>query len=169
MLDRHPDIYLSPMKNLKYFNADWRSLPKRRLKNYTFQDYSKGVHTDNHLVTNIDSYLEYFSDAKQEVAIGEISPGYISLMGTAKRIFDFNPKMKLIAVLRNPVDRAYSQFNHYRSFGYESCTNFLEVVASEDLGRPLIYNEEFLVKGNIKGYLHQGMYFKKSKPVLRFI
>ncbi len=44
----------------------------------------------------------------------ESTPRYMYYPGTAKRIFDFNPAMKLVIVLRDPVLRAFSAWNMYR-------------------------------------------------------
>lgn len=44
----------------------------------------------------------------------EATPRYIYYPGTAKKIYDYNPNMKFIVMLRNPVDRAYSAWNMYR-------------------------------------------------------
>ena len=45
----------------------------------------------------------------------EKTPGYFRWNETPKRIFDFNPKMKLVLIVRNPVTRAISHFTHMLS------------------------------------------------------
>lgn len=59
---------------------------------------------------------------------GEITPAYIYGEGCAERIYALLPDVKLIAVLRSPIDRAYSQFKFtIREKGYSgSFTDFLE-------------------------------------------
>jgi Sulfotransferase domain len=49
----------------------------------------------------------------EEEITGEGTPIYFVHPQVARRIFDYNPKIKLIVLLRNPVDRAYSQYNHF--------------------------------------------------------
>jgi len=63
---------------------------------------------------------------------GEGSPTYISNLWAADRIRRMLPDVKLIAVLRNPVDRAYSHFRFSRRAGHEECATFAEALALED-------------------------------------
>lgn len=51
---------------------------------------------------------------------GEASPEYILGRKAAKRIFKTMPQVKLIAILRNPVDKAYSLYQHRLRMGVES-------------------------------------------------
>jgi hypothetical protein len=59
-------------------------------------------------ITDIESYRALFQQVLDEVAIGEASPSYLITPGTPERIKHYLPDVKLIAILRNPVDRAYS-------------------------------------------------------------
>jgi hypothetical protein len=63
---------------------------------------------------------------------GEASPSYISHPWAPVRIRKCIPDVKLIAVLRNPVDRAYSQFQMSRKEGVEPFESFDEAVEHED-------------------------------------
>ena len=87
-LRTHPDIYM----------------PNRRKEVHFFDDYySRGG----------DWYRKFFpsdSDAGNWSAIGEITPRYLYDLNVADRIHRMLPDTKLIAILRNPVDRAYSQY-----------------------------------------------------------
>jgi hypothetical protein len=51
-----------------------------------------------------------FAGAKDELAIGEVSPQYIRCPTAAQRIRERIPHVKLVASLRNPADRAFSGF-----------------------------------------------------------
>jgi Sulfotransferase domain len=62
---------------------------------------------------------------------GEASPSYISYGRAAQRVRDLLPQAKLIAVLRNPVDRAYSQFQLSRREGLEDLDSFEEAARQE--------------------------------------
>jgi len=63
---------------------------------------------------------------------GEGSPSYISHLWAPKRIRERLPEVKLIAVFRSPVDRAYSQFQMSRKEGVEPLESFEEAVDRED-------------------------------------
>jgi len=63
---------------------------------------------------------------------GEASPSYISSYWAPGRIRQVLPNVKLLAVLRNPVDRAYSQFQMSRRQGIEPLESFEEATAAEE-------------------------------------
>lgn len=80
----HPQVYLASSKGLYYF--------------------------DQHLDRGEDWYLAHFADAAGEPARGEISHSYLSSPEAAARIAAMNPDMRLLACLREPVDRAFSDY-----------------------------------------------------------
>ena len=63
---------------------------------------------------------------------GEASPSYISNYWAPRRMRKLLPEAKLVAVLRNPVDRAYSQFQMSRRQGLEEIESFEEAAAAEE-------------------------------------
>ena len=80
----HPQVYLASSKGLYYF--------------------------DQHLDRGEDWYLRHFAAATDEVARGEISHSYLSSPGAPDAIAAMNPRMRLLACLREPVDRAFSDY-----------------------------------------------------------
>ena len=80
----HPDVYLAPSKGLYYFD----------------QHFSKGAQW----------YASNFAGAAGETAVGEISHSYLSSEHAAERIADLNPAMRILACLREPADRAFSDY-----------------------------------------------------------
>lgn len=80
----HPDVYLASNKGLYYFD----------------------LHFDN----GRDWYLSHFADAGDHPAVGEISHSYLSSPEAAARIVDLNSQMLLLVCLREPVDRAFSDY-----------------------------------------------------------
>ena len=94
-LNRHPDVHVIP-SDLHYFNRInlWRG---------------------------IDWYAEQFAD-RREKAVGEGTPGYMMWYPpgsefvralpheTARRMSETLPGVRLLAILRNPIDRGYSAF-----------------------------------------------------------
>lgn len=93
VLRRHPQIYMPDVKEVNFFFHD------------------------NHYRRGAEHYQSFFADAPKDAkAVGEASPGYICKPGTAQRIHGLLPQAKLICVLRNPVDRAYSQYWDNRRF-----------------------------------------------------
>jgi hypothetical protein len=84
------------------------------------------------MVTNLDAYQALFKDVKDEVAYGEASVIYLYHPKAAVRIKHYIPEVKLIAILRNPVERAFSSYAHLRRDGREPLANFAEALRAED-------------------------------------
>ena len=80
----------------------------------------------------LEAYTALFSGVTHERAIGEASTLYLYHPDAAERILHYEPDMKLIAVLRHPVEQAYSNFVYLRRDGREPCEDFREAVALEE-------------------------------------
>lgn len=65
----------------------------------------------------IDSYLNNFVQSQSGQMIGEKSPSYLGSYEAPARIHKHFPEVKLIAILRNPAERAYSAYWHGRRVG----------------------------------------------------
>ncbi len=65
------------------------------------------------LETYLEWYLRFFADAKPNQIIGEDCVSYLSSKKAPKRIKELLPDVKLIFVLRDPVERTYSQYWHW--------------------------------------------------------
>lgn len=84
--------------------------------------HRKEVHFfDQHYERGVDWYASFFpadAEAKRYVRIGEITPRYLFDAFVPPRIHARLPDCRLIAILRNPVTRLYSQWGlHVRDFG----------------------------------------------------
>ena len=108
-LQEHPQVYMSLVKETNFLEKDWENMPPE-------QQNKNGIVT-------LEKYSELFADVKDEIAIGEASPNYLfHYESSAARIKKYVPDAKLIVVLRNPVERAYSDYlMHIRdAIGYRS-------------------------------------------------
>jgi len=83
-LNEHPEIYVPSLKEVNYFSRRY-DRPQ-------------------------EWYLSFFTDVKEEKAIGELSPSYFTSAEAPSRIKAFNPNMRLIFMLRNPIQRVYSHY-----------------------------------------------------------
>jgi sulfotransferase family protein len=107
-------------------------------------------------VSTLEDYQALFAGATGERAIGEASPLYLPLGAKAAgRIRHYTPEMKLIAILRDPVHRAYSHFLHNRKHGFEPHASFAEALASESPRGELLYL-----------YRNLGFYYSQLGPFL---
>jgi hypothetical protein len=87
----------------------------------------------------LDSYLENFSQSKEGQLIGEKSPSYLASYEAPSRIHKHFPNVKLIAILRNPAERAYSAYWHGRRVGViDPSTSFAHSILRyrENRGKP---------------------------------
>jgi hypothetical protein len=86
-LDVHPEIHI-PVKEIHFFSRESR--------------FSKGRIW----------YEKFFDGCGKDQKSGEFCTSYLYSKKAAERIYSFLPEIKLIAVLRNPVDRAFSNFKN---------------------------------------------------------
>ena len=104
-LSQHPDCYLPPSQEPSFFAFEG-TRPNFRGPNGMPASVNTGA------VTALDDYLALFRDGEGRPARGEVSPVYLYWPGTAERIKRYVPDVKLCAILRHPVERAYSSFMH---------------------------------------------------------
>lgn len=141
-LKQHPDIFFSNPKELRYFSYSG-SYPKNVPEKYLH----KGV-------TSLLEYKSYFDAVKDEVIIGEASPMYLYTPGTSEKIKEIIPNAKLLAILRNPVDRALSAYTHAIREWKEPAKTFEEALSKEseriDQGWGMLWH-----------YINAGYYYKQ--------
>ena len=75
-------------------------------------------------------YREHFQD--HHLLLGEKTPNYLPSTAAATRLNWLMPDVKFVVVLRNPIDRAYSHWNHYNLISEKSANWGWEVVEFED-------------------------------------
>jgi len=88
---------------------------------------------DEHFATEPVPYAAYhanFRAAKPGQLRGEATPSYMYWQPAPERIARYNPALKIIVVLRNPITRAYSHWNKERQQGRETLS-FLEALQAE--------------------------------------
>lgn len=121
-LGQHPQVFMSPFKEPTFFVWEGREYDIR----------GPGVEQiGKDMVKDIDSYLRLFSGGRHQRIRGEASTGYLHTPGVAERIRHHVPEAKLMAILRNPIDRAYSAFLHARRSGMEPISNFEQALDDE--------------------------------------
>lgn len=100
----HPQVFMSRVKETNYFA-------------YGLDEGGHLLYGDPELhhfpITAIDEYERSFEGAGDAHAIGEASPIYLECPQSAGRIRDTIPDARIICGLRDPVDRAYSDYLMY--------------------------------------------------------
>jgi hypothetical protein len=96
------------------------------------QSVVKEIHYfDNNYHRGINWYLGHFPARQGNRITGEATPYYIAHPLALQRIAKDLPEVKILLVLRNPVDRAYSHFIHQRALGREPYASFAEAIDHE--------------------------------------
>lgn len=102
-LAQHPQIFMCPIKATNFFGYE-------DARDWKWHDEGDPPLLRNFPVTSFDEYEAMFAGARDETAVGEVSPQYIRCPTAARRIHETLPNVKLVASLRNPADRAFSGF-----------------------------------------------------------
>jgi hypothetical protein len=118
-LQQHPQIFLSPLKEPMFFILEGE------------KDLFPGPVSPIG-PRDIHAYRSLFDHATREKAIGEASTLYLFSQKAPLRIKKYLPEVKFIAILRNPVDRAFSHFMHNRLAGTEPIADFEEAMSVEE-------------------------------------
>lgn len=140
-LSQHPDIFLSGMKEPAYY-----------IEGSGYSDWSE--------------YLSLYTDRAEEV-LCDATTGYLYEPSAPTRIKKNHPNAKIVIILRNPIDMAFSFWQHMRVIGNESLS-FIE--ANSDKERAYRKTAEF--KAKCKGwwcsflYIERAMYHEQVKRYL---
>ena len=120
-LNQHADVFLSPFKEPTYFEVAHRN----------GRPYPPSHPYASELVYTWERYLELFENAGSAHAVGEASAGYLASPQAPRAIFERLPMVLILAVLRHPVDRAYSQFLMFQRMGIEPEAEFEAALAAQ--------------------------------------
>ena len=82
----HPDIFVPQEDGIHYFTIN----------------YHRGE----------DWYNRFFADYNGESVIADTTPSYARFSWSRERLAAFNPNAKILVVLRNPIERAFSHYWH---------------------------------------------------------
>ncbi len=146
-MKQHSQIYISPIKEPGFF--DFEGQKPNFLGPGDRELFS-------HVSTDIESYRRLFQGVSNEIAIGEATTWYLYSSRAPERIQYYIPNVKLIVILRNPVDRAYSAYLHVIRDGRELITDFAQALLEEETR--INQNWEYLWH-----YKQMGFYYAQLK------
>jgi hypothetical protein len=95
-LKEHPQIYLAPQKEVHFFD----------------EKFEKGL----------EWYADQFRDYAQQPVLGEITPNYLDSEVAVPRMAQVIPDARLVVILRDPVQRAFSAYKLFRDQHYAEMT-----------------------------------------------
>ena len=122
-LARHPGLYLSPVKEPKFFLTDGPPAAKGGPGDaLTYREH----------VWRRADYEALFDPARAGTLRGESTPLYLYDRAAMRRIRAAIPDAKLIVVVRDPVERAHSNWTHLWSAGLEPVGDVVRACGEED-------------------------------------
>ena len=105
----HPQVFMPSLKEPLFFSRNW----------------DKGL----------GWYESLFEEAKDAIAVGEASPGYTKyphVPGVPARIAELLPDVRLIYLVRDPVDRMVSQYEHRTKGGNTQGVSLEEALLNDE-------------------------------------
>ena len=123
-LSRHPQIFASPVKEPKYYMCADAPPPA-----YAGPG---DAHSQQEWVWRRRDYAALFTEAPEGTLRLESTPFYLYLANARRRIAEELPDARLIAVVRDPIDRAYSNWTHLWVDGLEPYGDFVAGWHAED-------------------------------------
>ncbi|MCK5897316.1 MAG: sulfotransferase domain-containing protein [Cocleimonas sp.] len=141
-LQDHPEIGMASKKEVHFFN------------NNTYFE-----------VTNVDYsiYHSFFDLNASKKMRGEVTPAYMFCRDAPRRIWQYNPDMKIILILRNPIDRAFSHWNMEVARGAESLLFSVAIKRELERCREALPDQHY-----VYSYLDRGFYSSQIRELRRF-
>jgi sulfotransferase family protein len=140
-LQAHPEICLAKVKETHFFDTE-RNFKKKRV--------------------NYAELHKHFTP-RQGQLLGEATPITMYWEAAPRRVWEYNPRMKIICLLRDPIDRAFSQWNMYCQLGFEklSFANALNQEAAR-------CRAALPLQHRIYSYTDRGFYCEQIRRLWRF-
>jgi hypothetical protein len=140
-LSRHPDIAMGDQQEIHFFDNDM------------------------HFVSAVDyeELHKHYPPLAPSMIAGDCSPSYLYHEPAAERIWKYNANIKLVIILRNPVERAFAHWNMQRFKGREPL-DFFDAVREEQTrirGTPPVEARRF-------AYISRGFYGRQLERVFKF-
>jgi hypothetical protein len=123
-LSQHPEVFMSTPKEPKFWLCDGAPPPA--------WSGPGDAHSRREWMWRAEEYAALFEPARPHQVRGESTPFYLWSRGAHRRIAEALPEVRLIAVVRDPIDRAYSNWMHLWSDGLEPVADFETAFGLQD-------------------------------------
>src|SRR5215467_2933897 len=140
-LNKHPNINMGNQQEIHFFDDDAM--------------FVSGA--------NYEQLHKHYPLLAPSTIAGDCTPSYIYYEPVAERIWKYNPKIKLLIILRNPVERAFAHWNMQRFKGREPL-DFFDAVREEQTriaGAPATEARRF-------AYVDRGFYARQLERLFNF-
>ena len=150
-LKQHPDIFVPDKKELHFFSFE------RLAANAAGPEDDYILST---LCADKEAYANYYRTANHHAAVGEFSPSYLYYCETAEDIRRMlGDSTKIILMLRNPVEKSYSQYMHQVRNNLERLS-FEQALAAEPQRRAMGWSD-------IWRYAESSLYAQRTRHFIR--
>jgi hypothetical protein len=140
-LEKHPQIALPDKEELHFFDDE--------------EVFAKAI--------SYDQLHESFSPSSRARVAGESTPVYLYWRPAMERIWNYRKGMKLVILMRNPVDRAFSHWNMQRERSYETL-DFLDAIKAEEKRQ----REAAPLQSRRFSYVGRGLFGEQLARVFKF-
>lgn len=127
-LRQHPDVFMPEVKEPRFFDYLDEPPPMTGPGDRSSNEAAGAVYS-------LEDYRALFEEAGDAAAVGEASVNYLCSETAPARIREHLPNVRLFAVLRNPVERAYSHYLHLLRSGREEIRDFEKALQVEEQRR----------------------------------
>lgn len=146
-LKQHPKIFMPTVKEPRFFY--YKGIQKSHLNS-----------VGNNIVFTIEDYINLFKKAKEGQIVGEASPNYLYrydlVIPNLKEVYgEKYKKLKIIAILRNPAERAYSHWLFFKKLNRENFS-FMEAINKKERD----YIKQGMYHDMVKSYLNEFRYMR---------
>jgi len=140
-LRKHPQIALPDRQELHFFDDE--------------ETFSRPV--------DYELLHRHFRPIPRSTIAGECTPSYLYWKPVMERIRNYNPQVKLIILLRNPIDRAFAHWNMQR-FKDREPLDFLDALKEE----PRRIAQPLAIESRRFAYVDRGFYSDQLDGVFKF-
>ncbi|WP_420587372.1 sulfotransferase [Ruegeria sp.] len=121
-LRQNPSIFMPTSKEPNFFAFEGETLT------YT----GPGADYVNNSVTDVEAYGALFAEAPEHSVCGEASPLYLYASKAPERIHRHIPKVRMVVILRNPIDQAMSHYMYAVKQRIEPLEDFTAALEAEE-------------------------------------
>lgn len=139
-LEKHPDIAMGDQQEMHFFDDE--------------EIFSGPI--------DYELLHRHFPAVSESIIAGECTPVYLYWKPAIERIWKYNPKIKLLILLRNPIDRAFAHWNMQRFKGREPL-DFLEAISAEEKRA----EEAAPLQSRRFSYVDRGFYARQLERVFK--
>lgn len=150
---QHPNVFLPRVKEPNFYSNAESDNPA----DYIIPKKGKTCH--KRMIKDKSVYFSLYEDAKNEKILADASPSYLWDKNAAKKIYSDFPNAKIIILLRNPIQRAFSHYLMDLKYANQSEKDFKQAILNDQFAEPKVWGKAHM-------YLDIGLYYEQ---VIRYL